>query len=83
MLIARPKAPCQVHTWPLWVVLIPRIKSNHPFFTFSINPYTLSLCVEYYGATYHEIIYGPIMVLQCVLLIMTPNKNTILHVTFP
>ena len=56
--ITRPKAPRQVHTWPLLVVWIPRIKNNHPFFTLSINPHTLSLCIEYYGTTYHGINYG-------------------------
>ena len=48
----------QVPTWPLWVVSIPRIKSNPPFFTLSINPHTLSSYVEYYGTTYHGINYG-------------------------
>ena len=51
--------PRQVHTWPLWVVSIPRIKSNPPFFMLSINPHTLSSSVEYCGITYHgRIIYG-------------------------
>ena len=41
--IATPKAPRQVHTWHLWVTLIPRIKSNPPFFTLSVNPHTFIL----------------------------------------
>ena len=47
----------QVHPWTLRVVLIPRIKSNPPFSTFSINPHTLIVVVENYDFNYHEIGY--------------------------
>ena len=64
MMVVRPyiysqnKALRQVHTWPLWVVWIPRIKSNPPFFTLSINPHTLSSCMKYCISTHPEINYG-------------------------
>ena len=48
----------QVHNWTIKVVLIPRIKSNPPFYTFSINPDTLIIVVENYYFNYHEISYG-------------------------
>ena len=38
--IAKPKAPKNVDSWPLRVVPIHWIISNHPIFTFPINPHS-------------------------------------------